>query len=643
MNFIDFKNLHSMLQKTVERTPEKPAFSWFTEPGKRETVTWLEFYEQVKRVSKGLIALGVEKGDKVNVLSYSSYRWILSDMGIVSIGACTVGIYQSNLPEDCRYIIDHSDSVLVFAQDHTQLEKLFAIRERIPRVRKVILMRGEHPDNWVLSYDEFLALGDSVPESDFMKMRDNVHPDDIAMIVYTSGTTGIPKGAMLTHDNATFNAQSVSGCVDASRYTEQFVFLPLAHIYARGAVYYSILNGHHATFARSMDTIIDDIKEAKPQYFASVPRIFEKVYSKVVSGVEAKGGAALKIFNWARKAGYRVSDLKLEHRPIPPLLGLQYGIASALVFNKLKEALGGRLDYCISGAAPLEPTIGKFFHAADILILEGIGMTENMTFSHVNRMENLRFGWVGLPGPGIEQKIADDGELLVRGRNIMKGYYKMPEETAETITSDGWLRTGDIGRIDSEGFLKITGRKKDLIITSGGKNIAPSAIEGLLATSKYINQVCVIGDRRNYLTALVSLDADNIKDFARDNNIQYNSLDDLIYNDQIKELISAEVVEKNKSLASFESVKRVTIVPEFSIENELLTPTLKIKRNKITALYRDEIDAMYGAKIHVEVPEMQKVTGERRSGKDRRIALFDRRGPSAAERRLMERRVSMSM
>jgi long-chain acyl-CoA synthetase len=415
----------------------------------------------------------------------------------------------------------------------------------------------------------------------------------LATIVYTSGTTGVPKGAVITHDNITFTAQSAEGCAEVQDGDEGFLFLPLAHIFARTMVHTSTLTGTTTNFARSIDSLVDDLKMAKPHWFPSVPRIYEKVYSKVVGGAEAAGGAKLKIFNWARNVGDQIADCRLEKKPVPLLLGIQYKIATKLVFTKLHAALGGRLRWCISGAAPLDPSIAKFFIGAGIIVLEGLGMTENTSFTNVNRVDNYRVGWVGPPGPGIEQKIADDGEIMFRGRNVMREYYKMPEETAKNITPDGWLHTGDLGEIDSENFLRITGRKKDLIITAGGKNIAPSAIEGTIATSKYINQVMVIGDRRKYLTALVTLDPDNVKGYAAANSITFNDFEELLTNERIVKLIENEVAEKNKNFAKFESIKKITIVPEFTVENSLMTPTFKVKKNVALEKYKDKIEAMY--------------------------------------------------
>ncbi|MBW1644439.1 MAG: AMP-binding protein, partial [Deltaproteobacteria bacterium] len=399
--------------------------------------------------------------------------------------------------------------------------------------------------------------------------------------------------AVLTHDNITYTAQSVGKSVRYYDDDHVFLFLPLAHVFARSCVNAAILSGCTLTFNRNMDTLADDLKAAQPHWFPSVPRTYEKVYSKVISSAEAKGGIALKIFRWACEVGKKVSDCKLNNESIPFLTDLKYKLATRLVFSKVQAALGGRVRWCISGAAPINPDIARFFHGAGILILEGLGMTENTSFTNLNRFDNYRFGWVGPPGPGIEQKIAEDGEIMFRGRNVMKEYYKMPEETAETLTEDGWQYSGDLGEIDSENFLKVTGRKKELIITAGGKNIAPSAIEGIVAISKYIAQICVIGDRRKYLTALVTLDPDNIAEYARENGISFGSVDDLIGNEKITALIEEEVAEKNKTFASFETIKKVTIIPEFTIENGLLTPTLKIKKNVAMERYQENIDAMY--------------------------------------------------
>lgn len=594
MRIVDYQNIHQLLKKTVDSKPDTTAYRWFLDAeGTSESVTWAEFYDQLKQVGKSLMALDVKKGDKVIILSNTCYKWVLTDMGNTCSGGVTVGIYQSNLAEDCKYIINHSDSVVIFAEDQNQLDKILKIRNEIPNIRQVILFNGSYDDDWIITYDEFLALGKNITEKELRQRIQDVTPEDMATIVYTSGTTGVPKGAVITQDNLIFTAQSAKGCAEVYDGDEGFLFLPLAHIFARTLTYVPMLSGTTTNFFRSIDTLVDDLKLAKPHWFPSVPRIFEKVYSKVVSGAEAAGGAKLKIFNWARSVGDQMADCILDKQPVPLGLSIKYKIASKLVFSKLQAALGGRLRFCISGAAPLDPVIHKFFIGAGIVILEGLGMTENTSFTNVNRPDNYRIGWVGPPGPGIEQKIADDGEILFRGRNVMREYYKMPEETAKNITPDGWLHTGDLGEIDSENFLRITGRKKDLIITAGGKNIAPSAIEGAIATSKYINQVMVIGDKRKFLSALVTVDPDNIAEFANENGIKFNELDELLTNDKVVKLITNEVAEKNKNFARFETIKKITIVPEFTIENKMMTPTFKVKKNVAAEAFKDKIDAMY--------------------------------------------------
>ena len=594
MSIKNYQNYHEMLRETIGRCGQMNAYRWFDENGKATTISWLTFYEQVKSASKRLLALGVKKTDKVNILSYTCYRWILTDVANMCMGAATVGIYQSNLPPDCEYIINHSDGVLVFAENLTQLDKLFEIRKNIPDVRKVILFNGKAPDDdWVITYEEFLELGKDVDDKAFTDRLAEVQPEDAAGIVYTSGTTGVPKGVVLTHDNITFTSQSVQNSGNFYDGEEMFIFLPLAHVFARTCCNSAVKLGNSTNFARSIETLNEDFILASPHWFISVPRVFEKIHSRILAGVEAKGGVTQKLFNWACGVGAEISTRKVEKKQIPLLLDLKYRLATRLIFSKVHAALGGRVKWCISGAAPLNPDIARFFHAAGILILEGLGMTENCSFSNVNRPDSYNFGVVGPPGKWIEQKLGEDGEVLFKGRNVMKEYYKMPQETAATFTEDGWLKTGDIGTIDENNVLKITDRKKDLIITSGGKNIAPSRIEGNLATSIYINQICVVGEKRNFLTAVITLNEISVTDYADKHGIGYNSFADLTKHPDIVEMINREVVEKNKNLASFETIKKVVIVPEFTIENEMMTPTFKLKKANIMRNHSELIEQMY--------------------------------------------------
>ncbi len=593
----DYRNIHDMLKVTFDSYPGKEGYRWIlNESGDRDSVTWGRFYDDAKGVSRALMKLGIGKGDRVGIMGFCSYRWVLCDIASVFIGAVTVGIYHSLLPEDCQYLLDHSGAKAVFAEDLGQLEKLLAVRKKIPKVKRVILMSGSPPaggKGWVVSFEEFVKTGRGVKEADFARRAGQVRPSDLASIVYTSGTSGVPKGAMITQDNIIFTSQLVKKCMPIRETDETFLFLPLPHVFARVDIYATIISNITLTFCRSIETVIDDLKIVRPHWFPSVPRVFEKVYIRINEGVEEKGGVARIIFNWAMNAGYRVSDLKLHNRPVPPMLGLRYRVATKLIFSKIHQALGGRIRFCVSGAAPLNPTVARFFHAAGIIILEGYGMTENTSFTNTSKIDNFKFGSVGFPAPGVEQKIGDDGEILYRGRNVMKGYYKMPGETKKALARGGWLHTGDLGHVDEKGFLTITGRKKELIITSGGKNIAPARIESILQTSRYINQVCVLGDGRNYIAALITLNGDALEDFARKGGIAFRDRGELYDHPDVRGLVEAELARANQKLASFESIRRFMVVPEFTIEDGLLTPTFKPKKSEIMKWYRREIESLY--------------------------------------------------
>ncbi|MBV1872319.1 MAG: AMP-binding protein, partial [Gammaproteobacteria bacterium] len=347
MTFKNYANINHMLTSVVEQSPDRAAYRWFDSHLNTQGVSWREFSSQADQVSKSLLALGAKKDEKISILSNTCYPWVLSDMGIVSIGAVTVGIYQSNLAKDCEYIISHSDSVLVFAEDHEQLEKLLYIKKDIEKVKKVVLFKGDSDEDWVLSYDDFLALGHTISNEQLKTAQDSVQSEDIASIVYTSGTTGVPKGVMLSHENITFTTQSVAQSTDVHPGDSTLLFLPLAHVFARTILYSSLYSSTTTYFNRSMDTLLDDFKLAKPHWFASVPRIYEKVYAKVNSGAETKGGLALKIFHWACKIGEEASDFNAAHQPLPMGLSLKYGIANKLVFSKLHDAFGGRVRWCI--------------------------------------------------------------------------------------------------------------------------------------------------------------------------------------------------------------------------------------------------------------------------------------------------------
>lgn len=590
------KSIYELFRNIAESAPEGIAHRYKnTATGEWIPVSWREHQEACKRVSKGLLALGVKKEAKVNILSQTRLEWVQCDLGAVSIGAVTVGIYPSNLAPDCAYVINHSDADVVFVENQEQLNKILAVRKELKKLRHIILFDGEPQGAAdVLTWQAFLDKGNEVPDADFIKRTEDLKPDDLASVVYTSGTTGVPKGAMLSHGNLVFTSWSAAECLEIKPGFETLLFLPLAHVFARIIVYFCLRTKTTVSFAESIEKVGDNLKEIKPQFFASVPRIYEKVYEKITTDAEKAGGAKAKIFKWALGVGYQASRRLQAKQPVTGLLAIKRAIADRLVFSKIKAALGSNIAWTISGAAPLNPAIAEFFHACDILILEGIGMTENTSFTNVNRVDNYKFGTVGLPGPEIEQKIGEDGEVLYRGRNIMLGYYKNAEATAETIEPDGWQHTGDIGEIDSDGFLKITDRKKDLIITAGGKNIAPQRVEKIMRTSRYISQIVVYGDKKKYLTAVVTLERPQVETWAVENNVEYGSWDELSRHPKVKALIEKEIEARNADLASFETIKKVHIAPsDFSIEAGELTPTLKIKRKVVTDKYRDKLEQLY--------------------------------------------------
>lgn len=589
-----YKNLHQVLRKTSGMYPEKAAFKILTENGFTKTITWGEYHEQVLQMSRSLIALGMEKGDKVAIFSYTCYEWVLTDMGITSVGASTVGVYQSTLPGDCDYLLNHSDSTLLFVENTELLEKILTIREKLLDVKKVILFHGDyHEDDWIMGFQEFLKLGDGIEDQRLEQALERVESRDPSAIVYTSGTTGKPKGAVLTHHNITFAAQSLQQCLEFDPEEEGFLFLPLAHIFARLSIYFCLHSGVCCVFARSIDTVPEDIRTVRPHFIPSVPRIFEKAYSKILQGVDKKGGLTVRLFQWACETGSMAVKLEMQKQAVPRMLKIKYSLARKLVFKKIQAAFGGRINWCICGGAPLDPEIKKFFYMAGIPILEGLGMTENVSFSNVGRLNDYRLNWIGPPGPGIEQKLSDGGEIYFKSENVMKEYYKMPEETRNALTPDGWLKTGDLGEIDSDGFLRLTGRKKDIIITSGGKNIAPVYIENLLNQSPYISQVCVVGDQRKFLTAVVVPDAESIRDDAVGKKIEFENGHDLVQKKAVKDLIHGEIAKANRLLPPFETIKRFTLAHEFTVENSLLTPTLKVRKKRVLETYKKEIDRMY--------------------------------------------------
>jgi long-chain acyl-CoA synthetase len=551
-------------------------------------MSWEEAGRRVEDYANGLLALGVRKGDAFSILATSRVEWALFDFALGSIGAIGAAIYANSSVKDAGYILEHSESVGVLCEDEVQRAKVEAVRGEIPRLRHVLTFadlddlaaRGrahaaEHPN----------ALGDA---------RDAIEEDDLFTYIYTSGTTGPPKGCMISHKNyyamvaVVDDLPSFTGPEDT-----MLLYLPLAHNFGRLMHLSGAYVGYAIAFLPDPLQAAAALPQVKPTVFPSVPRVYEKIHSAVVAKFDAETGAKRKLIEWALGVGRRVSELRRAGEPVPRGLLLQFRLADKLVYAKVKERLGGRLRLAISGGAPLAPEIAEFFHAIDILLVEGYGLTECTTAASTNTHEAYRFGTVGRPLPGTQVKLAEDGELLIKSETVFQGYFKDPEATAEVLGDDGWLRSGDIAEIDGDGFILITDRKKDIIVTAGGKNVAPQNLENDLKTSKYVSQAMVVGDRRPYIAALITLDPEAVPAWAAERGLP-TDLEGLARSEEVRELIQGVVDEVNADRSRYEQIKRFAILPrDFTMEDDELTPTLKLKRRIVADHFGDDLEGLY--------------------------------------------------
>jgi len=592
--------LAKLFWSRVDKSADKPA-QMFKQGGTWKTLTWREVGEAVRKVALGLITLGRSKGDTIALLSSSRAEWVQADFAIFSVGGITVPVYPSYPPDLIAYIVNDSGARTIFVEDATQLAKVLEVREKMPALEHVIVMTGydaPQPPKAVMTWQTLRRLGRDNAEAHKSTLAERVtttRPDDLASIVYTSGTTGPPKGVMQTHGNHIAAQASGQKSTPVQEGWVHLLFLPLAHSFARLESFLGVNHGLTTAFAENLDKMRENLVEVKPHFICSVPRVFEKVYAGVLAKAAAGSGLKQKIFHWAVSVGRDVSRHQQRGQPVPTMLELKRKIAHKLVFSKLHAGLGGRLQWAISGGAPLSRDIAEFFHAAGILILEGYGLTETCPVGTFNRPDKFKFGSVGQALEGIELKIAADGEILFRGPNIARGYFKQPEATAEVFESGGWFHTGDIGRLDEEGFLFITDRKKDLIVTAGGMNIAPQNIENLLKADPFISQVMVHGDRRPYPVALITLNPDELAKFAREQGVLTSDPAALVKHPKIVERVSRTVEEKNTNLQSYAKVKKFAILPvDFTPEGGELTPTLKVKRKVVSEKYKKELESLYG-------------------------------------------------
>ncbi len=590
--------LASMFWNRVERDADRAA-QRYKANGTWHTLTWRQVGEVVRELATGLLALGRRKDDAVGILSASRAEWVQADFAIFSAGCRTIPIYPTYPPDLIQYLVNDAGVKTLFVEDPGQLAKVLEVQGKMDGLEQIVVMQGYEGEASprIMTWDELRRLGrDNVErlKSDLAGRVSEVRPEDIATIVYTSGTTGPPKGVVQTHGNHLGTLESAAKMETITSGDTHLLFLPLAHSFARLESFLGVHRGLVTAFAENIDKLRDNLPEVKPDFICSVPRVFEKVYAGVIAKAEAGSPIKKKIFHWAVGVGREVSRLQQAKKPVPAGLAFKYRLAHKLVFSKLHEALGGRLRFAVSGGAPLSKEIAEFFHAAGILILEGYGLTETCPSLTFNRLDHFKFGSVGQAQPGIEIKIAPDGEILGRGPNIAKGYFKKPEATAEVFLADGWFATGDIGRIDEDGFLFITDRKKDLIVTAGGMNIAPQNIENLLKGDPFISQAMVHGDKRPYPVAIITLNPEELAKFAKQQGILNTEPAALAKHPKVVEHVARIVEARNAELQSYAKVKKFAILPaDFTVENGLLTPTLKVKRRIITDKHRELLDSLY--------------------------------------------------
>ncbi len=585
----------------VAATPDRRAYQ-YPDGDEWKWLTWREVDEQAQAIAAGLISLGIAPEERVAILSTTRVDWILADLGIMCTGAATTTVYPTSSEDECAYILGDSGSRIVFAENDEQVAKVQAGKANLPDLIKIVTFDGTSDGDGVMTLDELETAGRELLAKDPDAVRTvaaTIEPEHLATLIYTSGTTGQPKGVRLVQDCWTYTAvaQQLSGLILAE--DKQFLWLPLAHSFGKVLLTGQFTVGFEMAVDGRIDKIIDNLPIVQPTIMAAAPRIFEKVYNRVVTQAREAGGLKYSIFKWAIGVGKEVSALRQAGKEPGALLAFQYGIADKLVFSKLRTRFGGRLRGFVSGSAPLAPEIATFFDAAQMPILEGYGLTETSASSVVNRIDDNRIGSVGKPVDGTEVKLAEDGEILVRSPGVMRGYHNLPQQTADVLEPDGWFHTGDIGEFDDGGHLRITDRKKDLIKTSGGKYVAPSYVEGQFkAISPYVSQIIVHGHGRNFCTALISLDPEALGGWAAQNGLAGKPYGDLVAEPAVRALIDGHIKELNTRLQRWETIKSFVILPrDLTVEDGDLTPSLKLKRRTVEDRYRDLIDDMYAGAV----------------------------------------------
>lgn len=567
--------------------------------GRYVGISYAEVRKNVELTAFGLAALGIQRGERVSIISENRPEWAYCDYAIASLGAISVPIYPTMTAKQNEYIFNDAGVKAVIVSNQFQLNKVLKSLESVPSLKHIIVMNegviAGVPN--VITFRYLLALGEEFQKKEpnyVAEQRKKVKPEDLLTFIYTSGTTGNPKGVMLTHSNLCSNMRDAASSIAIEEGDTMLSFLPLSHSFERMAGNYTgMACGATIAYAESIETVQNNLLEVRPTIVTTVPRLFERIHSRIMKQVESAPAAKKKLFFWALKVG-RHYALARRKKSVSPLLKMKHALADKLVFSKIRERLGGRMKFMISGGAALPKEFGEFFEAVGITILEGYGLTETSPVISVNQFGNYKFGTVGKPIPNIEVKIAEDGEILTRGPHIMKGYWNLPDLTAEVIDKEGWFHTGDIGDFDEEGNLRITDRKKHLFVSSGGKNIAPQPIENLFLQSKYIEQFMLIGDRRMFCTALVVPDFDSLKSYAQEKGIRFRNNTDLVQHPEINALVEKDIEQIQKDLANFERVRKFVLLDKpLTIEDGEITPSLKIRRKVVEEKYAELIDGMY--------------------------------------------------
>lgn len=586
-----------MFLDRIAATPTSEAFR-YPENGGWTSVTWQQVGQRVELLAAGLISLGIKPEERVALASGTRYEWVVVDFAILAAGAATTTVYPTTHAEDVAFIVANSGSRIVVAEDQKQVDKLIAHRAELPAVQNVVVIDGDGDGDWVISLADLEQRGKQLladSPSAVTDRIDAIRPDQLATLIYTSGTTGKPKGVRLTQDSWTYTAAAMDALGVLSDKDLNYLWLPLAHAFGKVMLALPLAIGFPTVIDGRVDKIIENLTVIRPTIMGAVPRIFEKVHGKINEMVAKEGGVKKRLFDWATGVGVQMSRVRQAGERPSPLLAAQYKLADRLVLSTIRDRFGGRMRFFISGSAALDREIAQWFDAVGVIVLEGYGLTETSAASSINRPAAYRFGTVGWTLPETDVKIADDGEILLKGPGVMNGYHDLPEATAEAIDAEGWFHTGDIGELDAEGFLRITDRKKDMFKTSQGKYVAPSAISAnFKAVCPYASEIIIYGEGKPYCVALVSLEAEAIQEWAADNGLAGKSFGEIARDEKTREMVGGYVDTLNKHLNRWEQVKKFSIIDrELTVEAGDLTPSLKLKRKSVVDNFHDSIDKLY--------------------------------------------------